>query len=142
MTESSGFRLIEHTADMGIEAWAESLTETYIQAAVGLSMMIFGTSKDTVTGMTYHVDLNADNAAELMVAWLSEIVYRCDVTGLVPTFFAIEELDNHHLRGTIHGEAYDETRHAVERQVKAVTYHQLELKRRDNGWYTRVFVDL
>lgn len=142
MTKPSGFHLLEHTADMGIEAWAPSLSETYIQAAEGLSMMIFGNRRDRRAEVHCHIKLEAENAAELMVAWLSEIVYSCDVTDLVPTSFEIEELDNQHLRGTIHGETYDETRHGMERQVKAVTYHQLELRQRDNGWYTRVFVDL
>lgn len=141
MTESAGFLLLEHTADMGIEAWAPTRIEIYIQAAEGLRSLIFGRIQSTA-GSTQEVNLIADNEEELLVAWLNEIVYLCDVRNLVPTLFEIEELDNQRLRGTIHSEVYEDARHGMERQVKAVTYHKLVLTERGSGWYTRVYVDL
>ena len=141
MTGPEGFRLLAHTADMGIEAWAATRSGVYIQAAEGLSLLMFSKSRGRAI-CRQEVDLTAGDAAELLVAWLNEIVYYCDVFALVPTAFEIEQLDDQHIRGTIHGEPYDDARHAMERQVKAVTYHQLELSRRENGWYARVYVDL
>lgn len=142
MTEPAGFRLLEHTADMGLEAWGTSRREVYIQAAKALSVLIFGDRQGAAGAIHHNVGLDAGDSVELLVAWLGEIVYVCDVNDLVPSVFEINELDNQHLRGTIHGEAYDANRHAMERQVKAVTYHQAALTQRDNGWYARVFVDL
>jgi SHS2 domain-containing protein len=46
------------------------------------------------------------------------------------------------LRAQVRGESFDPARHPVEREVKAITYHQLSVARDTAGWWTRLYVDL
>jgi SHS2 domain-containing protein len=136
-----GFRLLEHTADMGIEATGDSLEDVFIQAGRGLRAMIFG---ETPIGGAREVSITVRGAdyAELLVDWLSEILYRFEVKGLAPADFVIDQIANGSLNGRIRGDTFDPRRHPVEREVKAITYHQVSVEQGASGWRARVYVDL
>lgn len=136
-----GYRLLEHTADMGIEARAESCTRVLEEMARGLAMMLFGDSLASAS-VFRKVQLNAEDPTELMVAWLNEIVYWCERDNLVPALLKIDSLTTGELRGTLSGEPFNPQRHHVEREVKAVTYHQACLEKAAEGWHAKVYVDL
>jgi SHS2 domain-containing protein len=138
---ATGFRLLEHTADMGIEAWAVSLEDVFVQTARGLRSLMIG---DCPTGrdLQHKVRLEAGDNTELLVTWLNEIIYRFDTMNLVPDSFQIDRVGGGGLQATIHGEVYDPGKHRIERQAKAATYHRLLLEKCSTGWHARVYIDL
>ena len=136
-----GYRLLEHTADMGIEARAANCPEVLVAMAEGLTTMIFGDSPASAS-QTFHLLVDDEDPVELLVAWLNEILYWCEHNDLVPASFRIDALEKGDLRATLSGEPFNPQRHHVERQVKAITYHQACLKETQAGWYARVYVDL
>ena len=138
---NKGYRLLEHTADMGIEARAESCPKVLEEMARGLTMMLFGDSPVSASVVT-KIHLHEEDSVELMVAWLNEILYWCEQNNLVPVETRIDALEESELWATLSGEPFDQKRHHVERQVKAVTYHKAKLKETSGGWYARVYVDL
>ena len=135
------FRLLAHTADMGIEATGNSRAEVFVAAAQGLKEMIFGDAPVTPR-QSAPVSLASGDVGELLVAWLGEILYLFEVRGLVPAEFVIHEITENSLRGEVYGEPFDPKRHPVEREVKAITYHQLSVERDGQGWRAKVYVDL
>lgn len=141
MTATGRFRLLAHTADIGLEATAPSREELFVAAAKGLRGLLFGISPAEET-LRLEVSLEAGNDAELLVAWLNEILCLCEMTRLVPATFEIIDLRDKQLTAAIAGEPFDPARHTVERVAKAVTYHQLVVEERQGGWYARVYIDL
>ena len=135
------FRLLAHTADMGIEATGDSRAEVFVAAAQGLKNMIFGDAPVAPRQST-PVSLDGGDTGELLVAWLGEILYLFEVRGLVPAEFVIHEITETSLRSEVRGEPFDPKRHPIEREVKAITYHQLSVERDGQGWHARVYVDL
>ena len=136
-----GYRLLEHTADMGIEARAESCLKVLEEMARGLTVLLFGNSPASANVVT-KIHLREEDPVELMVAWLNEILYWCEQNNLVPVETRIDGLEEGELLATLSGEPFDQQRHHVERQVKAVTYHKAALEEASGGWYARVYVDL
>jgi SHS2 domain-containing protein len=136
-----GFRLVAHTADMGIEATAITLGDVFIEAARGLRSMIFGEALIAAT-RDMPIEVHGADRCELLVGWLSEILYLFEVKGLAPADFVVEEITDGALRGKVQGETFDPSRHPVEREVKAVTYHQVSVEKETSGWRARVYVDL
>ena len=61
---------------------------------------------------------------------------------MVPADFQILTLNEVAIEAIIFAEAFDPARHVVERQAKAVTYHQAQLQQTAEGWAARVYVDL
>lgn len=136
-----GFRLLEHTADIGIDAWGPTLDSLFEQAALGLRHLLVGTSP-VAHSQKHPVQLDAGDAGELMVAWLNEIIFLFETHNLVPGTFQIEWISREELRAVIHMETYTATQHTVEHQVKAATYHQLSLGQEREGWRARIYLDL
>lgn len=141
MSHQAGFRLLAHTADIGLEVTAPTVGELFLVAARGFRAMLFGAAPAAET-LRLEVHLEADNRADLLVAWLNEILCLCEMTRLVPATFEIAELTERRLQATVSGEPFDPYRHTIERSAKAVTYHQLLVEERRGGWYARVYIDL
>jgi len=135
------FRLLAHTADIGLEATAATREELFIRAAEGFKTMVFG-AIPVQPAVAQRIEVMAEDLPALLVAWLNEILYLCESADLVPQGFRIEHLDDRHLIATVTGEPFDPARHGVERMAKAVTYHKLLVEERNGGWYARVYVDL
>jgi len=136
-----GHRLLEHTADMGIEASGASLEELFAEAAYGLMEIIAGTQQ-ALNREERRVTVEGGEAEELLVNWLNEILYLFEIKRFFPVDFEVEEVAWDRLHARVRGEPFDPERHPVEREVKAVTYHQLEVKKIDGFWQARIYVDL
>lgn len=135
------YRLLEHTADIGLEAQGGSLQELFSEAAQALREVLFGEVSGRIE-QTSHLRVTGQDQGELLVNWLNEILYLFEVQGIYPVSFTIEGIDAHSVCGQVHGELFHPERHAVERVVKAATYHQLLVERDGEGWRARVYLDL
>lgn len=135
------YQLLEHTADMGIEARAATLDALFVGAARGLQEVLFDQACPTDGDHRLQVELQAEDAEELLVAWLGEILFMVEQRGFCPAFFLIEEIDRQRLKGSVVGR-YQQEGCRPQREVKAVTYHLLRVLHRDNRWQAQVYLDL
>lgn len=135
------YRLLEHTADMGLEAQGGSLPELFSEAAQALREVLFGEAGGR-TEQTIQLRVTGQDVGELLVNWLNEILFLFEVRGMYPVGFSIQGIEAHSVCGQVHGEPFDPERHPVERVVKAATYHQLRVERHGDGWRARVYLDL
>ena len=135
------YRLLEHTADMGIEARAATLDALFIAAAHGLREMVFGSNCSAEPRQTLGVTLEGGDLEELLVAWLGEILFIMEQERFCPAAFQIAEIDNRRLQGSVIGEPSREEQSPL-REVKAVTYHRISIRRQQDGWRAEVYVDL
>jgi len=137
----AAFRLIEHPADVGIEAWGPHLATAFEQAALGLLSVILDPAT-VVPEITREVRITASDTGQLLVRWLSEMLFLIDGEGFVPFSCTIITLDERSLFALCRGEAHDPDRHTSRTEVKAVTYHQLVVRADDEGARVRVFLDI
>ncbi len=137
----NSFRLLEHTADMGIEAKGDSLAALFRQAALGLRQ-ILTCCTDIRHREEIQVEVRAQDPEELLVNWLNELLFLLEVRQLLPADFVIDSISDSRLRARVQGEFLDAERHFLEREIKAVTYHQIRVEQRAGGWRARFFVDL
>lgn len=135
------FRLLEHTSDMGIKAEGESLAAVFRQAALGLQQ-IMTSCTDIQAQQEILVEVQAQDLEELLVNWLSEVIFLLETRQLLPAEFEIDSISDCHLQARVRGEFLDAERHFLEREIKAVTYHQIRVERVAGGWRAQVFVDL
>ena len=120
------YELIEHTADVGIKAYGETLTQAFCHAAEAMfSLMTDGSVIQYVETRT--IDLIADDLEQLLVDFLSELLYLCDTEGLVFSDFDIN-IETTQLTGKISGEPFNPDVHKRGLDIKAVTYHMLEVQ--------------
>ncbi|PLX88526.1 MAG: protein archease [Desulfuromonas sp.] len=135
------YRLLEHTADMGVEARAETLPELFRQMALGLRQ-IMTECADIRPQLSLLVEVSGEDREELLVNWLGELVYLLESRSFLPATIEIDELGDTLLRARVRGERVDPERHHLEREIKAVTYHQIRVESGADGWSAQVYVDL
>jgi SHS2 domain-containing protein len=88
------------------------------------------------------IEVEGADAKSLLVNWLSEILYRIDADGRLFHDFDVGIHGDRSLTAIARGEPFDRARHAVNLQVKAITYHQLALDETPAGWRAQVYVDI
>lgn len=137
----NSYRLLEHTADMGIEAEGETQAALFQQMAMGLRQII--TECPDVRSQTeMMIEVVGMDREELLVNWLGELVFLLETRHFLPVCFEIGTIDEQRLKARVWGETFDPARHFLEREVKAITYHQIKVESSGKGWSAQVFVDL
>lgn len=144
-TEPEWFQEIDHTGDIGIRVTAETLPVLYERAAEGTFRVLTDLSAVRPdTEETIHV--SGPDREALLVRWLSELNYRHTVDHVVYCDFQIDAIDRESedldLRATIRGEKIDPERHTVYTEIKAITFHGLEVKETEDGWTVQVIFDM
>jgi SHS2 domain-containing protein len=139
MTE--GYRILEHPSDVGIEAAGRSLKEVFEYAALGLVSIIADPSTVDFAERRF-VALEGSDHENLLVKWLSELLYLYDGQQFLPSDVEITRLTSQQLEASVMGESVDAQKHALKTDVKAITYHQLKVEEREDGFLVRVFVDI
>ena len=134
------FEFIDHTADAGIRVEAPTVEDLFETAALAFSELV--TSVDSVDcKVERRFELQEDDIETLLVSWLQELLYLLDTEALVFSRFQVR-LEDLSLEAAAWGEVFDPKIHTVKTEIKAVTYHQLEVARSDQGWRAQVIFDI
>ncbi len=137
----SGFQILEHPADVGIEATGSSLREAFENAALGLLSLI--TEPATIDPLEERrIKVTASDYQGLLVKWLSEILYLFDAEEFLVGEVTINLIAPTGLEATVLGEKLNQEKHELKLDVKAITYHQLKIEENKSGCKVRVFVDI
>ena len=124
------YELIDHTADVGIKAHGKTLSEAFENAAKGMFDIITDSSEIESIGQ-YNIELEAPDLEQLLVDWLSELLFLNSAKNLVFGFFKIDlDEKNKQLTAKVFGEKFDLSKHKIGAEIKAVTYHMLEVKKK------------
>lgn len=135
------FELIEHTADTGIRAYGSSLGEVFENCALGMvSLMMDPGSVDPAQSVS--IEASAMDLKALLVGWLSEILFEVEAGGWAFNAFSVSEISETRVVGAGRGEPLDPQKHGVKEEIKAATYHMLEIDRQDGGWAAQVIFDV
>ena len=135
------YKTFDHTADVGIEIYGEDLHQLFINAGHALFDLI--TDIHTIEATTsFPVTVEGTDQEDLMVRWLSELLYLHQMRGYLLCDFMLHELGEKILRATVRDEQYASHRHELLREIKAVTYHQLMVAREKDRWVARIVFDV
>jgi SHS2 domain-containing protein len=134
------YRILPHTADIGIAAGGASLEEAFENAAFAMFDLMFDLSA-VEEAEECRVEAEGETPGELLVAWLSALLADAEMRGLALGRFRVEEIGGGRLRGSAAGMPSG----ALELRgppVKAVTYHDLAVDEVPGGWEVRVIFDV
>ena len=135
------FRTLEHTADVGFEAFGSTREEVFTNAARALVDIIVDLDSIQAVGEV-SLQIQGPDPESLLVNWLSEILFLHDAEGWLFRDFEVRSLQDNSLSALARGEKYERSRHQTKLLVKAITYHQLALEKTPGGWRAQVYVDI
>jgi SHS2 domain-containing protein len=135
------YETFEHTADLGLRVRAPDLDTLFAEAALALFAAIVVDPATVEARHKVEVRVSGDDRGYLLFDWLNELLFRFDTEHLLFGRFEVHVHDGG-LEGTAWGEPLDRLRHALDHEVKAITYHGLRVEREDGGWVAEVIVDI
>jgi len=135
------FEILDHTADIGLIVYGENLRVLYENAGEAFFHIITDLRK-VRRRVEKRIDIKGESLDRLMVDWLSELLYLHDVESLLFKGFKVDSVGEGGLKAIVKGEPFQEGVHVIKTQVKAVTYHQIEVRQENGRWRAQVILDL
>lgn len=135
------FEILPHTADVGLRITAPDLNSLFADAGRGFFSLIATDLGNVEPRTRTTFQLPGGDLAYLLADWLNELLFTFESKRLLLTEFDVE-VSPDGLRASAIGEVYDEQRHHLDHEIKAVTYHRLRVERVSNGWLAEVVFDI
>lgn len=131
---------LAHTADAGVEATAPTLTDLIGELAAGM-FELMASVDPCPTEPRFTITVEASTNEALVVDCLSELLYLSEVKDTHFCRFEVLEAGESSVHMRMAGVPTPKIE-LTGPSIKAVTYHQLEVSERDDGWYGRVYLDV
>ncbi len=119
--------LIDHTADMMVKAFGRTLEECFANAAFALfdqtvDLSNIGTNEET------DIRVSGIDDEDRLYSFLSEMLFIEDADNLILKEFEVS-FDGDDVICHAKGETLDRSKHRIRSEIKAVTYHMMEIDR-------------
>lgn len=139
------YEFLEHVSDAYVAAYGKTLEEAFQNAAEAMFETMIETSTVALT-LEEVVKVEGHDREELLYNWLEALLLKFEIEGKVYRKFEIEDIKERNsgfaLKAIIRGEPYDAEKHRPKVEVKAVTYHQMEIKEQKRGYEVKFILDL
>jgi SHS2 domain-containing protein len=133
--------IIDHTADLGIIARGDNLDSLFRNAALGMTrLMVSGACRSD--GKAEPVTIEGCDLTDLFVKWLGEILYLLQGEYRIATDARVISVSTDRLEAELDLVDFDPVHHRIDRDIKAVTYHQSMVSNNGVQWLGRVIFDL
>lgn len=136
----SGFLELPHTADWAVRVWAADLPALFAAGANAMNALA-GVRLTEGPRVSRPFEAEAPDAESLLVAFLSELVYAAEQDNLAFDRFDIET-EQHVGLYRIHARLEGAPIEAIEKPIKAVTYHNLEIISVEEGLEVEIVFDV
>ena len=132
------FEIVEHTADWSIRARGVDLAHLLVSAAYGMSSLLVDDLDELPLSEERAVRIDAFDRESVLVEWLGELAYLAERDGVVFRQFVLLEATPTIVRATVRGARAPR----LQKHIKAVTYHNLEVKQSDDGLEAEIVFDV
>jgi SHS2 domain-containing protein len=140
-TSAPDYTLLDHTADLGIMVRGTDLKDLFESAGRALMhLMVRAATPGKTTSMK--ISVSGEDLADLLIRWLGEILYLFAGENLVVTSIRLDSISSSHLEGSLETATFEPEFHEILREIKAVTYHQIQVTEKANGWEAKVIFDV
>ncbi len=136
-----GFTEIEHTADWALKVWAPDLSLLFAQAAAGMYWLMETTLKSGPR-IERSIEVEGSDPESLLVGFLSELLYLGESEGLGFHQFEVAFQEAGQPAGKLHAVMVGAPIAAQKKEIKAVTYHNLEVRHTEQGVTVTIVFDV
>ncbi|MBA4348446.1 MAG: hypothetical protein C0415_00445 [Thermodesulfovibrio sp.] len=148
------FEVLDISGDIGIKASGKTCEEAFVNAGMGMYSLItdIGKIKDE---KRMEIEVKADSPESLLVRYLNELIFQFDAYGFIGRGIKIldlrlmisnlkTEISNQQssIKLKVFGEEFDSDRHEQGLLVKAATYHNIKIEKRNDECIIEVIFDI
>ncbi|MBI2361170.1 MAG: archease [Deltaproteobacteria bacterium] len=141
MAEQKKYRILSRSSDLLIKVFGGTQAELFANSAFALFDLItdIGKVEDRERML---LEVEGVNRDDLMVNWMRELLYLYQGSGYLLREFQVQEARDNYVRGEVCGEKFDPDRHEIQRDIRAVAYHQSRMDKTGDQWTAQVIFEL
>jgi len=133
------YKILDHPADLRIQAFGDDLPEVFVNMALGMASQQIKNIEEQKAGVQYEkIAVKSDSLHSLLIDWLNEILYLGEINKKVYLSFKILNFSASKIEAEICGIPVEEK--LIE--IKAATYHDLEIKKAGDHWEAIIVFDI
>ena len=141
MVPEKRYEQFSHTADIGVRVFGRTLKELFENAAFAMFDII--ADLDGLKGeIVQEIELTAPNHEELLISWLDELLYNFYTKSIIFYQFEVGELKEDFIRAKAFGRAVSENKNRLKTEIKAATYYNLRIIKRDDYYEVDIIFDV
>ncbi len=130
---------LDHPADLKIKSFGKTRQELFLNMLLGVSDFQRAEGEPGKNYIERKIEVSSADAKSLLVDFLNECLYLSSVNREVYGSADFKKFTAIRLRGRLNGKKAD----GFGREIKAATYHDLSVRRRENGlWEAVVLFDV
>ena len=134
------YEFFEHTADIGINSYGKTIEEAFENSALAITNIITNTEQITEK-KEVKINTKTENLESLLYEWLEEIIIQFDMNNLIFSKFQVK-INENNLNAICSGEKFDKNKHKIGTEVKAITYHMMDIKKINDKWQITFVPDI
>lgn len=120
------YEYFEVTADIGFKAYGENLNKAFENAGLAIFNIISNTD-DIEPSRELSFEITSEDNVSLLYDYLEELLFYHEVEFMLFSQFHVEIGDDFHLKATIKGEEINWEKHERKTEIKAITFHKMEV---------------
>lgn len=130
------------TADVAVAVYGRKLNDVFENAALAMFEVMTDTKKVNPV-KEKRMEVRGHDLKALMFNWLNELLFISASENMVFSKFKVR-LDEKMLalNATCVGEKIDPKKHEIRTEIKATTYHKMEIKKSGDGWKAQIIFDV
>jgi SHS2 domain-containing protein len=141
----NGFKFLEHTADVYIEAYGASIEKAFENAALASTQVM--TELDKVEAKNEErFMVKAEDEYALLYSWIEELLLEFELKGKLYSSFEVSSIEvtseGFKLYAKGWGENYNSEKHPSKAEIKSVTYHRMEIVKKPEHVTIRFILDI
>lgn len=144
--KTSGFKFVEHTADVKVKCWGPTLEEAFSQAAAGLMATITPNLALIDKRVERTIQVESEDKEALLYDFLSEFLFLFDVEGLVFGEIKVQSIEKRgeefSLEASLQGEEFNKDKHEYGTEVKAITYSYMKIEQQEDRTNIEIVFDI
>ncbi|MFH1135345.1 MAG: archease [Pseudomonadota bacterium] len=135
------YRVFNHTADLGVYFYGPTPADVFRNAGLSLPRLLMDRPPRRGREKRF-LEVDGTDREDLLIRWLSELLYIFNVKRLVATDLEDATLEPGLWRAGLVLAPFDLKSHGLKHDMKAATYHDPEFRPVRTGWRARVVFDL
>jgi SHS2 domain-containing protein len=133
------YKILEHTADVRMFVEADSLEKLFSDAVYGMIEILKPRVEDKKKKIERTIIVEAVDTTALLIDFLNEVLLSVHLNKEMYDEVIFKNFSLHSLEATLHGF----TASSLDEDIKAVTYHEAEVKKTEGGnWETMIIFDI
>jgi SHS2 domain-containing protein len=132
------YEMLEHTADVRLRVWGSTRDELFASALSGLMHVLGPARTEGAVVRSRRVRLEAEDQSFLLVDFLNEALWLAQVHRESYDAVRFSLLDDSRVEAELSGHEVA----SFAEDVKAVTYHEADVREHEGGWETTLVLDV